>query len=328
MEADIDLKDKKILYLLLENGRMANSRIASLIGVSKNTVAHRIEKMIERGIIREFLPTVNYDKLGLFSYDIFFKLRATEKQEKAITEYFSKHPYVVWGANLFGQWDIMCQLLSPNIEILEKTLKEILGFLGKRVEAYKVNPIVERFKIEHQLFEHFKEINYKHKEKITGRANLKLDKIDKKILFAMNNGYGRSSYFDIGQKVNVSMETVRNRVLSMQKKDIISHHMTFTRFAKLGFHEYVVFSTLRNLTHEREKELIKFIKNDKRVRIGFKSIGMFEVYFYVTVREPIEFQKFIREFKNNFFDIVLDTDYCVLTNEFKLDYFPKSLERL
>jgi len=328
MKADIDLKDKKILYLLLENGRLNNSKIASLVGVSKNTVASRIAKLKESGVIRDFMPTLNYDKLGLFTYDIFLRLRATEKQEKAVIEYFSKHPNVIWASSMFGKWDIFAQLLAPNIEDLEVVLKDVLNFLGKRLEAYQINPIVDRFKIDHQLFDFSKEIKYKFKEKKAGRDRVKMDELDKKIISCMNHGFGRASYFEIGKKIGASMETVRNRVLALQKKNIISHHMTFVNLQKLGFHEYIVFATLRNLTHEKEQELMKFIRLDNRIRIGFKTIGKFEFYFYVVVHEPKELERFVRDLKNNFFDILLETDYSTLTNEFRLCFFPKSLERL
>ena len=122
----IDLKDKKILFLLLENSKLPTSQIAKLVKLSKNSVLYRINRLRERGIIWKFFAAVNYEKLGLYTYDVFIKLKATEEREKQIKEHIRNHTNVIWAGSLFGTWDIFVQFLAKDVREFENILDKFL----------------------------------------------------------------------------------------------------------------------------------------------------------------------------------------------------------
>jgi len=49
--ADLDLKDRKILYELDLNCRQSNTQIGKKVGLSRKVVEYRIKKMEEEGVI-------------------------------------------------------------------------------------------------------------------------------------------------------------------------------------------------------------------------------------------------------------------------------------
>lgn len=66
----MDTVDKKILFYLLKDGRMPQRQIAKYIGISAQTLNYRINKMIEEGIIKDFIVRVTpylYGKIEGFA---------------------------------------------------------------------------------------------------------------------------------------------------------------------------------------------------------------------------------------------------------------------
>ena len=81
---DMDLKDRQILALLEEDARRSNSDIARLTKLSAPTVAERIARLRDIGVIRDFTVRLDAAKIGLpVSAIIEFKPNAMSDDEAA-----------------------------------------------------------------------------------------------------------------------------------------------------------------------------------------------------------------------------------------------------
>ena len=56
--------DKKLLAYLYHNNRETLTKIAKGSGLSREQVDYKINKLIQIGIIKKFIPIINYSKLG------------------------------------------------------------------------------------------------------------------------------------------------------------------------------------------------------------------------------------------------------------------------
>ena len=323
MEYKLDIKDKKLLYLLLQNSNTPLKRIASLVGLSKNAVSYRINKLKKDGIIERFHPVIDHHSLGYYTSDIFLKYRAKEIEEKKIRDYIIKNPNIVWATYLFGKWDLFIQIITS--EDFTEMLKEILSHFSNNLEQYEAKTHVRRLKISHQIFE-FSEKNLyipiieKKIQKI-----VEIDNIDRKILSHLSNVDALSNYREIAKAVNASPETVRNRVRRLYKEGVILYSMPFINHRKIGLRSYIVNLIFRNMTSEKEKELEQYVNSNKLIKIAFRSQEKLEIYFWVVIKDIEELEKLLREMKNRFFDEILDTSYNFVTEEIKLNYFPEAL---
>ncbi len=67
----LDLKDRKLLYELDCNSRQTIQQLAKKIGLSKDAVNYRINKLIRNGIIKSFNAVIDTGKLGFISFRLF-----------------------------------------------------------------------------------------------------------------------------------------------------------------------------------------------------------------------------------------------------------------
>jgi Lrp/AsnC family leucine-responsive transcriptional regulator len=82
---DLDTKDREILALLEADGRRANSEIARLTSLSAPTVAERIARLRDIGVIKGFTVDIDPARIGLpIAAIIEFQPRSND-DERAVT---------------------------------------------------------------------------------------------------------------------------------------------------------------------------------------------------------------------------------------------------
>ena len=60
----LDKIDNKILKELLENSRTHLSKTGQKVRLSRENVHYRIQSLIKRGVLRDFVTVIDYKKLG------------------------------------------------------------------------------------------------------------------------------------------------------------------------------------------------------------------------------------------------------------------------
>jgi len=90
-----------------------------------------------------------------------------------------------------------------------------------------------------------------------------LDVKDRKILYELDLD-SRQSYKEIGKKVGLSKEVVNYRISKMEESGIIKGYYTLINMSRLGNVCNRFFVKFRNLTPEKENEIISFFVNDPK----------------------------------------------------------------
>lgn len=326
MDAKLDLKDKKIFYLLTENSRLKPKEIASKVGLSKNAVMYRIKRLVSKGYIIKFHPIIDHQKINLYYYDLFLKISV--KNEERILNYFSKHPSVVWSATLFGNWDIYANIVAKDIKDFTNILEEITIFLGRDLVNYEVKLPTKRIKLDRNVFDYERETGYKFKPPKQDSKIIALDELDKKILRYLNEKDALSPYNEVAKAVGASLETTRNRCLALLKNGVIVRYAPMIGYEKLGFLRYLVIINLHYLTPESKKDIFNYIIHNINIKLAFETLGKQEIYFLAPLSSPKELENLIKDFRNNFHENILSIEHMLITEELKLDFFPEALEKL
>jgi DNA-binding Lrp family transcriptional regulator len=77
----LDVKDKKILYLLSHDGRMQLSKIAEEIRLSKDAVRYRLKQLRQKGVILKYSPMIDLTHIGYYTYHVLLLVEEKNKEE-------------------------------------------------------------------------------------------------------------------------------------------------------------------------------------------------------------------------------------------------------
>ena len=105
-EVKLDLKDRKILSELDMNARITHSILAKKLGLSKQVVKYRIEKLEKDNVIQGYNALVDLNKLNFTIYLIYLKIiKLSSDKEKNWMEEISKNESVVAVGKNAGKWE-------------------------------------------------------------------------------------------------------------------------------------------------------------------------------------------------------------------------------
>ena len=122
----LDAIDRRIVSLLIEDGRMSSAEITRRIGhVSERAVRYRIERLIRTGVIRVsaiVMPqSVGFDVIG----DVLIDVAPGKLQDVAAQ--LVDIPTVSYVAGSVGEGDLSVQVYARDTEELLRFVNEVIG---------------------------------------------------------------------------------------------------------------------------------------------------------------------------------------------------------
>ncbi|OYT62611.1 transcriptional regulator [Thermoplasmatales archaeon ex4484_30] len=114
----IDEKDRAIISVLRKNARETTKDISKAIKLPRTTVSERIKKMVERGIIKKFTVTLDYEKIGLpiTAFILVSFLPNPEISQRELAKRISKMKNVYEVYIISGEWDLLLKVRGKNME--------------------------------------------------------------------------------------------------------------------------------------------------------------------------------------------------------------------
>lgn len=134
----IDETDRRILSILLVDGKTPYAEIGKKLFISAGTVHVRIKKLTDLGIITGNHIIVDYKVLG---YDIVAFLGVyleKSSQYDAVAEQLKKIPEVVSAHYTTGGWGIFVRMICKDTEHLRQTLSNKIQMISgvQRTETF------------------------------------------------------------------------------------------------------------------------------------------------------------------------------------------------
>jgi len=120
-EVKLDQKDRKIITLLHDNHEISQEEIAKTVHLSQPSVAIRIKKLKDRGIIDHIIG-VNLNKVGVYIAMVFVRTTNTTK----ILNMFRECPFFLNGFVISGEKNLMLLMAGEDLASLESIIDERL----------------------------------------------------------------------------------------------------------------------------------------------------------------------------------------------------------
>jgi DNA-binding Lrp family transcriptional regulator len=121
----LDVIDLQILNLLKENSRAKLTKLAADVNLTPAAIKHRIERLVECGIIDRFTISINYKKVG-FEILAYIVVHATSKDNiSSITISLKKIPEITKISVLMGDPDFIAEIRVNDLNMLINLIKKI-----------------------------------------------------------------------------------------------------------------------------------------------------------------------------------------------------------
>lgn len=259
----ISLKDRKILYELDLNCRQSNTQIGKKVGLKKDVVAYRINRMLEEGIIKNFWTAIDTFKLGYNVYRIYINFEYVVRPEvrNEIIQHFIDYKNAWAVLTVQGPIDF-------DAVVWVKDVYEFYKFWDKALEKY------EDYFAKYTVSFYVQTIDYKKSYLITndaiksdrkmytitsGGKPIEIDEIDYNLLneLAVN---ARIPLIELAEKLNCSSQTVKYRIKNLVENGVIKAFRVHFDYTKIGLQNITVDIYLKK--YKQKKAIINYIQKN------------------------------------------------------------------
>ena len=326
MTMKLDLKDKKILYELDKNSRISYAQLSKKVSLSQESVRYRVNRLIQNKVIFKFFTKVDVSKLGLTFYKILIKFHNINEQKKEeIINYLVKQPIVNWAVATDGSYDISFVILVKNLLVSKNFLSNFYQKYGQYIskKEFSVNLIGEYLTRDYLIY---KERTIREETSYTAKSEkIELDRTNLKIISFLTEN-SRTSAVDIATNLNISADSVLQRIKKLEKEKIITGYNLVLNHEALNQIHYKVFIYLNDIS--KENQIYSYCRTIPKITYLINSFGEWDIELDIEVKGVDEFRKIMMDLTSKFSEIIKDYSSLLIYKIHKYNLFPKEIIKL
>jgi len=308
MNPQLDKIDRRILFELDQNCRIPETRLAKLVGKSKEAVRYRIKNLRESGIIRGYSAHINMGELGYQGYKVYLKIREKPTLKKQFLEHLKTRKDIYWVGVGDGAWGIAITFLAKSNE--EFYLKKNELFAQHRdIVISEVNASMVEGVVFGKKFLMGEEPIAVKPVIVFGKAKNApdIEAVERKILGALLRN-SRIKLVDLAQLCGTSIEVVRNRIKRMEERGIIQRYQVEIDFQKLGMEFYKTFIYLEGLSPKMQKRIDEMSRRHPYIINCVKVIAPWTMELEIMVENYAKYNEVINQIRREFADVLINVE--------------------
>lgn len=315
---ELDVKDRKILSEMEMNARVPWSELAKKVGVSKQVVKYRVEKLEREGFIQGYNAIVDVAKLGETIYVVYLKLvgissRDEEKWMRAV----DKDAYVLGVGKNAGRWDLTIVIRARDNREFSEVFDRIAKGRGDKIKERLVTSEVSSTYFSTTLV-----FDSKFREFSTSYGEVKVDGKDVEIVRELSTN-ARANLLEISEGVGMSPNGTKERIKRLEKEKLIIGYKTKVNYEKLGYLHFRVFLHLNKFDEVFYERVREFLKKSGRVESVSRYVGYADVDFRCYAKSLEEFYDFVSSLRDAFLKEIIEVDSMPIFRWEKIGYFSK-----
>jgi len=328
----LDVIDKKILLVLMNNGRISTTELAKAINHNYPTVRNRVNKLIENGVIRHFYPVLQIPGIGARRYmSIYLNLKNITKEEQGeIFNKLAEHPFLIEVSELQGRWNVSLLLVCNYVKEAYDTLNFIQQLCGKYLTDLIVMPTYMISNLNRRFFADFDfsidniKTGYSPLIKKTPLVflgeKLKWSGDDVKLLDYIKLN-ARAGLGEIGKDIGMDPTLVDYKLKRFISKNLIKYFSAEIDSSVLGYEQYLLFLNLRGL-EDKKKEIIEELKGIKEAYHYFEYLNYWEIVVTFCVKNRESIHKIFSDLQAKYGEHIKDHEILWLIKKHKIDPYP------
>jgi len=304
---------------------MSYTQLAKNVGLSKNSIKYRIERLQKEGIIEYFSCVVNQSSINNSTFTLLLKFNEDIYDNKEIIKYLKSYPFIVWAATLSGQWDVFSEIVCVDITHLQEIVKTIITHFGPLLNTYELYFSNDTLRVEHLISNLYQDLKLEPaeiKERAVKSHNPDLN--DRKILHLLGED-STLSYLAISQRLGLTLDIVRYRIKNLIHKGVLVKFFAEVNYLQLGYTEYFYKIRLKNVSQEKMQSLRKSIQLNNNISYAFFDINSFNLIFICVFKSREEIDHLSRKLRKDYGEIIETQEYLILKEHLLFNLFPKGL---
>jgi len=305
--ADLDSLDRKLLYALDCDSRESYAGLARKLRVPQETVRYRLSRLIQEEIIFRSLAVIDAGKLGNTYYKILLKLHnVNEDKVQHLIGSLIENDAVNWVARMDGLYDV-------GLTIRIRQIVELSDFLDELKRSYR--NYLHRLSFAVNI-----EVDFLARDYLLGRSKrreqiakytaptkeLEVDLLDQGILRILSSDT-RTPASAIARQVQVSTETVLQRIKRLKEKGIIAKYIIALSPERSGILNYYVLLYLNNVSEDRLEAFRQYCLAHPNMVYLIKALGEWDYELNIEVEGVVEYRAMMMELNRLFSDIIRDS---------------------
>lgn len=322
-EIKIDKKDRRIIYELEDNCRRSLNEIAKKVGLSKQALSYRIERLVCKGAIIQFIANIDYSKLGYVNHEVWLQFNEiTKEQKENFIGFLKTHPNIRWLASCGGKFDCAMAIMSEDVISFSEILNDILG----RYRGYVQNHFITISKgvwtyPRSYLIGDRESRNRGHLLFSGALKKQMLDEKELKILYLLSKD-AKISTVEIARKVELTPITVRTKIKQLEKEKIIAGYKAIIQPTSIGIENYEILITTQNTSEEKIKEFQTYCQLHPYITFLLNIVGRWDLNIAFDAESSEHFQQIMTEIRSRFGSIIRDYEYVPILWVHKFDFAP------
>ena len=308
----LDLTDKKILAELDINCRISNSKLAKKVHKSREAVKYRIQQLVKKGIILDFISSINPNKMGYHMFKVYLQLANIPDERERFYEFLKTQKSVYWMGISDGAFDCVFAILSKGVTEYYEQINSILSRFKNIIIRKVLGAMVDTKQYNKNFFTNGKDGKFV----IFGgdKVDNIIDKTDQKILEILANN-ARIPITELSRKVKSTVEIVRRRIKNLEEKEIILGYRISVDLNKLGYEFFKAIIYFKSLSPKAEKSLFEWMRTHPNSVYYIRSLAPWEVEFEFVVENYPHFYKIINDLRKQFPDVISHYEHLIMIYE-------------
>jgi len=318
----IDTKDRRILSLLDMNARMPITTLAKKTRLSRQVVEYRINRMQKNNVIFGALTIFDSAAADYNWYRLALRLHQVTKEEKEqFLKYLENHPRMMWLGEVGGNWDIVFNIIAESNTEFDFLFEQIVKEWGKAIMKFEVLIYINVYDMQRNYILEDKKIREDFFHPMKVNKEIKLDETDWKIIKEISKN-ARKTNVELGQKLGISRNTIKNRIDNMIKNKLILGFRLIINPAAFGMEPYMLFLATNRVDPDKEQEFYQYLKSIPYVSFITKQIGRWRFGIEIEAKDEIHFQDIFVEIRGRFSELISDYETFPIFKDRTINYFP------
>ncbi len=311
--------EARVLSGLELDARVPFSKLGRRIRKSQQQVSYTANSLMEKGVINGFYAIVDYSKLNVLDFRVYFKLSYISKERyEELMNFLVSDPFTSWVAACGGSYDLICTFFARNPSQFNKNLRRVMASFPRQLENYTVltTIVTRKFGMKYLMAKPKPEVIFGGDREPEG-----LDSADLSILDQLSMN-GRKSSVEIGEKLHMTPKTVIDRMKKLKKRKILLGFDQLVDPRKMGYVPSLLLIKYHNVTPELGPEMTTYLRNHPNVTWIAKTIGEWDIEISIHAKDEMELRNIEMEIRQRFANLIQKTESVPIFHNYKKNYFP------